>query len=341
MKKNKVLSFGELLLRIGLDAEGEWLESNTLPFYLGGAELNVATALALWDIPSAYLSVIPDNEMSHQIIKDLKKKKIDTSRMILDGERLGIYYLAKGKDLKNSGVIYDRANSSYANMQRNRIDWEKIFEDVSWFHFSAICPALNQNVADICLEAVKFASQKDIFISLDLNYRSKLWKYGKDPKEVMPKLAEYCNLIMGNIWAANQMLGTRLDDIFSNKNIYTQEQLLQQSAYTSKEIIDTFQKCTIIANTFRFDNKDGIHYYSSLYSKNELKVSANWEKEEVYNRVGSGDCFMAGLIYGYYNNLSEDDILAFATAAAVDKLDISGDATTSTVAQIKSKILNK
>ncbi|PZP47587.1 MAG: carbohydrate kinase [Pseudopedobacter saltans] len=341
MKKNKVLSFGELLLRISLDAEGEWLATNTLPFYVGGAELNVATALALWDVPSAYLSAIPDNEMSHQIVADLEKKKIDTSRMIFEGDRLGLYYLAKGKDLKNAGVIYDRANSSYANLNREKINWEAIFEDVSWFHFSAICPALNQNVADICLDAVQFASQKGIFVSLDLNYRSKLWKYGKDPKEVMPQLAQYCNLIMGNIWAANQMLDTRLEEIFLQKNIYTKDQLLQQAIFTSKEIISTFPSCTIVANTFRFDNKEGIHYYSSLYSNDTLKVSDNWEKEKIYNRVGSGDCFMAGLIYGYYNELPEEDILDFATAAAVDKLDIAGDATTSTVAEIRSKILNK
>lgn len=341
MKKNKVLSFGELLLRISFDTAGEWLSSNTLPFYVGGAELNVATALALWNVPSAYLSAVPKNDMSIQIVEHLQEKNIDASRMIYEGDRLGLYYLEKGKDLKNAGVIYDRANSSYATLDRLKIDWDKIFEDVSWFHFSAICPALNQNVADICLDAVKIASQKGIFISLDLNYRSKLWKYGKDPKEIMPQLAEYCNLIMGNIWAANQMLDTRLEEIFLQKNIYTKDQLLQQAIYTSKEIIVTYPRCSIVANTFRFDSNEGIHYYSSLYSNETLKVSDNWEKEKIYNRVGSGDCFMAGLIYGYYNELPEEEILDFATAAAVDKLDIAGDATTSTVEEIKSKITNK
>jgi len=342
MKKNKVLSFGEMLLRVSLDAGGEWLASNKLPFYVGGAELNVATALALWDVPSAYLSALPDNDMCKQIVEDIEHKKVDASRMIYEGERLGLYYLAQGKDLKNAGVIYDRAHSSYATLDRSKIDWNKILEDVSWFHFSAICPALNQNVADICLDAVKAASEKGIFVSLDLNYRAKLWKYGKTPKEIMTQLAPYCNLIMGNIWAANQMLGTHLEDIFLHKNIYTQDELLHQGTHTSEEIIDMYPKCSIVANTFRFDHgAEGIHYYTSLYSNNTLKVSQTWEKETVYNRVGSGDCFMAGLIYGYYNELPEEETLEFATAAAVDKLDIAGDATTSTAEQIKSKISKK
>ncbi|WP_447642990.1 MULTISPECIES: PfkB family carbohydrate kinase [Chitinophagaceae] len=336
--KNKVLSFGELLLRISLDANGEWLTNNQFPFYVGGAELNVASALALWGVPSAYLSAIPDNEMCHQIAQNLETQHIDTSKMIFDGDRLGLYYLAKGKDLKNAGVIYDRANSSFANIDRRKINWDKVFEDVSWFHFSAICPALTQNVADICLDAVKAASQKGIFTSLDLNYRAKLWKYGKKPNAVMPQLAPYCNLIMGNIWASNQMLGTRLEDIFLKPEIYTKEQLLQQAVFTSQEITDQFPNCSIVANTFRFDHGEGIQYYTSLYTNKELIVSQTWEKQKVFNKVGSGDCFMAGLIYGYYNELPAEETLAFATAAAVDKLDVAGDATTSTVDQIKATL---
>lgn len=338
MMKNKVLNFGELLLRISLDANGDWLATNTFPFYIGGAELNVATALALWKVPSAYMSAMPDNDMCKLIIGELDKKNIDTSKIILDGDRVGLYYLAKGKDLKNAGVIYDRANSSFANMDRSKINWDKVFEDVSWFHFSAICPALNQNVADICLDALKAARQKGIFVSLDLNYRSKLWKYGKHPKEILPQLAQYCNLIMGNIWASNQMLGTRLEEIFLKTDVYSKDQLLHQAIHTSEEIIATYPACSIVANTFRFDQREGIHYYSSLYSNKALKVSHTWEKEKIRNKVGSGDCFMAGLIYGYYNELSEEETLEFATAAAVDKLDIDGDATTSTVEQIRQVI---
>lgn len=155
--KGKVLNFGELLLRICPDMRTDWVAANQLPFYVGGAELNVASALALWDIPSAYLSALPDNAIARGIIDYLNKKEIDTSRVIYQGQRLGLYFLPKGKDLKNAGVIYDRADSAYAQLQPGQINWDQVFDGIGWFHFSAICPAISQPVADVCLEALQAA----------------------------------------------------------------------------------------------------------------------------------------------------------------------------------------
>jgi len=338
-KGKKVLSFGEILLRICPDMDGLWLKENKLPFYVGGAELNVATALALWNVPSTYLSAMPQNSVTEEIAGYLNKKNVDTSSMIYGGERLGLYYLPKGKDLKNGGVIYDRANSSYADLKVGQINWEAIFEDVSWFHFSAICPAINQSVADVCLEALKVASSKNITISLDLNYRAKLWKYGKEPIEILPELAKYCTLIMGNVWAANKMLGTALHDDLNLTEGYAKETLLQQATDTSKEILSLFSACKAVANTFRFDNGKGIKYYTALYTNDKLTVSPEYVSDEILDKVGSGDCFMAGLIYGFYNDLSEEETLNFATAAAYDKLYIPSDATISTVADIEKRII--
>ncbi|RYG12195.1 MAG: sugar kinase, partial [Chitinophagaceae bacterium] len=140
----KVLSFGELLLRICPDGDGEWLAENKLPFYVGGAELNVATALALWQVPSAYFTALPQNFMAEQLVGYMNNQQIDTSKVHFCGDRIGLYYLPKGKDLKNAGVIYDRANSAFATLKTGEINWEEVFEGISWFHFSAICPALNQ-----------------------------------------------------------------------------------------------------------------------------------------------------------------------------------------------------
>ncbi|TWI17913.1 sugar kinase [Sphingobacterium siyangense] len=339
--QGKVLSFGELLLRICPDIEQDWIEQHQLPFYVGGAELNVATALALWNVPSSYLSAIPQNAICEGIDSYLKRRNIDTSVMQWTGERLGIYYLPKGKDLKNAGVIYDRANSSFANLKVGSINWEEIFADVKWFHFSAICPAISQDIADLCLEAVKKAQEKAIFVSLDLNYRAKLWKYGKTPKEIMPEIAKYCNLIMGNIWAAHQMLGTQLDDKFlTSSSGYQEEDLLAQADRTSKEIISVNPICQYVANTFRFDYQSkGIKYYTTLFDKDSLIKSTEYTAEEILDKVGSGDCFMAGLIYGLYSNLSPQETLAFATLAAFDKLFIASDATTSTVEDIKNRMI--
>jgi len=320
--------------------DGEWLKENKLPFYVGGAELNVATALALWEIPSAYLSAVPDNSIAHEIVATLNQQHIDVDRMIYHGDRLGLYYLPKGKDLKNAGVIYDRANSSYSALKPGQIDWERVFDGVGWFHFSAICPAINQAIADICLEAVRIAAAKNIVISLDLNYRSKLWKYDKDPVDILPQLAPYCTLIMGNIWAANKMLGIKLHPDLHQDGPYLNETLLMQAKETSETIISHFPSCKAVANTFRFDHGKGIRYYTTLYTNNQLQVSPEYVSDQILDKVGSGDCFMAGLIYGFYNQLPGQETLDFATAAAYDKLYIPSDATTSRVADIKKRMLS-
>jgi 2-dehydro-3-deoxygluconokinase len=332
----KVLSFGELLLRICPDGDGEWLAENKLPFYVGGAELNVATALALWDIPSAYFTALPENFMSEQIIGYMDARQIDTSKIHHGGDRIGLYYLPKGKDLKNAGVIYDRANSAFAMLQTGTIDWDKVLDGVTWFHFSAICPALNQAAADVCLEAVKAASAKGITISIDLNFRAKLWQYGKQPSEIVPQLAAYCDLIMGNIWAAEKMLNIAVPEGIveaDDKNTY-----LEQAKKTSEEITKQYPKCKWVANTFRFDYKQGIRYYTALYTDNELLVSKEYLSEKILDKVGSGDCFMAGLIYGLYQGNNPLDTLNFATAAAYNKLYIPSDATTATVTDVKKTL---
>jgi 2-dehydro-3-deoxygluconokinase len=146
-QSGKVLSFGELLLRITPDTDGEWLTNNQLPFYVGGAELNVATALALWNLPSKYFTALPANGLSEQIIEDLQNKNIDTSPVYYGDGRLGLYFLTKGQDLKHDALIYDRSGSAFSHLKSGMIDWDEILKDVSWFHFSAICPAINQNVA--------------------------------------------------------------------------------------------------------------------------------------------------------------------------------------------------
>jgi 2-dehydro-3-deoxygluconokinase len=331
-----VLTFGELLLRICIDTAGNWLNENKLPFYIGGAELNVATALALWGIPSKYFTSLPDNDLSAQIINQLVSRNIDTSTIHKGGSRLGLFYLTKGKDMKHDAVIYDRAGSAFAGLTTNMIDWNEVFKGVSWFHFSAICPALSQQTANLCEEALLAASERNIHISIDLNYRAKLWQYGKEPDEIMPNLVKHCDLIMGNIWAADKLLGIKVRPDISKsgqKDIY-----LQEALNSSEAVARRFPKCKAAANTFRFDNGSGIRYYTTLYIDKKLFHSAEYNAEFVTDKVGSGDCFMAGLIYGFYRCLDPSKILDFATAAAFEKLFIAGDATKSTVEEINNAI---
>lgn len=327
---NKVLSFGDILLRLSPDIKGNWISEHAMPVYLGGAELNVANALAKWNIPVAYCSAVPDNYLTAAILEKLRNNGIDTSRMITSGDRVGIYFLAQGTDLKHAGVIYDRANSATALLQPRQVNWDEILKDVSWFHFSAISPAISENLTMVCEEALKAAQSKGITISVDLNYRAKLWKWGKQPVEVMPSLVKYCDVVMGNIWAIENMLGIKLADDFK-----TEKQVcLQQSEKSSVEVMKQYPKCRQVANTFRFDNGDKLNYYSTLYSNGQLTVSEEYAAENIIDKVGSGDCFMAGLIYGNINGVGDKETLEFATAAAVDKMFVLGDATTSGVDDI-------
>lgn len=334
--RGKVLSFGELLLRISLDEGGYWLKENMFPFYIAGAELNVAAALALWNVPSKYITALPDNILCKQIVAYLEQQKLDMSAVDYRGARLGLYFLTKGKDLKNEALIYDRANSAFSELKPGMIDWEKQFEGIGWFHFSAICPAINQNIADVCEEALAVAARKNITVSVDLNYRSKLWRYGKSPKEVMPSLVQYCDLVMGNVWAAEMLLGIPvvhdIDEPAQKSNC------LKKALKTSEEIIRRYPKCKAVANTFRFDAESKLDYFATLYTGDGFYASKEYSTTEIINKVGSGDCFMAGLIYGFYNNFDPKKTLEFAAIAAFEKLFVESDTTNVTAEELLLKL---
>jgi 2-dehydro-3-deoxygluconokinase len=196
MSKNKVFCFGEILLHYAPPVAANYIDSHQMPFYLGGAELNVATALANWNIPVKYGTAMPSHFLTDQIIAHLSKKNIDSSAIQFSGNRIGCFYLETGLDMKNAAVVYDRAHSSFAELKKGSIDWKEVLKDVNWFHFSAISASLTQNATDVCMEALIAATELGIPISVDLNYRAKLWQYGKTPIEVMSQLVKYCTVLM-------------------------------------------------------------------------------------------------------------------------------------------------
>ena len=330
-----VFCFGELLLRFSPALQQEWIKKNTMPVFVGGAELNVAKALSNWKVPVKYLTALPDNYVSADIAASLRDEQIDVSDIVFQGERIGTYTLPMGADLKNAGVIYDRAHSAFAALTRGTINWDKVLEGYDWFHFSAISPALNESIAAVCEEALQAATKKGMTISVDLNYRAKLWQYGKKPVEIMPTLAQYCHIIMGNIWSANQLLGTGLDPLLDNnsdKNFYT-----EHSAKTSKEIMKHFPTCNMVANTFRFSEADAVRYYATVTTADSHVVAFEQFVAAVVDKVGSGDCFMAGLIYGSLQQWDLQTIVNFASSAGFGKLQEKGDSTQQSVAQIKNR----
>jgi 2-dehydro-3-deoxygluconokinase len=318
---SKVFCFGELLLRMSPSLSGQWIHDTNIPVYIGGAELNAATALSRWNISVKYCTALPDNYLSKEIIEELRAKKIDTSAIHFSGNRIGIYYLPQGADLKNAGVIYDRAHSSFAELKPGMINWDEALKDCSWFHFSAISPALNENAVAVCKEALQAASAKGLTISVDLNYRSKLWQYGKQPADIMPELLQYCNVVMGNIWAADGLLG--ISSSIKESKDKTKNELVEAAGKSMKQIHLTYPNVQSMAYTFRLEET----YFAVLQYGPAMAISKEFPLLNIVDKVGSGDCFMGGLIYGLYNQHPPQDIIDFAAAAAVGKMREKGDST--------------
>lgn len=334
MTTGKVVAFGEILFRIT-----PYPEKGSAELSLGGAELNVATALGAWGKDVAYISRMPENVLSKNVDELIQKLHIDTSRMLWGGERIGIYYMAPGGDMQSHSVVYDRKYSAFSQIEPGSIDWDKYLEGAEWLHWTAITPALNANAAMICHELLAAARRKNITISTDLNYRRLLWKYGETPLEVMPALVKYCDVIMGNIWSAADMLGVTWneDELVRGEK----ESCKKMATQVAANIMQQYPQCKQVAFTFRFTEADGnLNYFATLYNQKGLFDSINFKKETVVDSVGSGDSFMAGLIYGMLEKMPDQELIDFAAASAVSKLNVKGDANRTPVEKIKELLLS-
>jgi 2-dehydro-3-deoxygluconokinase len=230
-------------------------------------------------------------------------------------------------------VVYDRAHSSFAEIKTGSIDWKEVLKEVHWFHFSAISASLTQNATDVCLEALIAATALGIPISVDLNYRSKLWQYGKTPIEVMSLLVKYCTVLMGNLWAVEDMLG--IVSSIKSSNGCSDEQLALAGNKSMMNLKEQFPLLNTIAYTFRLADT----YFGVMFNKNNFYKSPTYKIIDVKNIVGTGDCFMAGLIYGMHHENTPEELINFAAAAAVGKLYELGDATEQHPEQIKNRML--
>ncbi len=328
----KVFCFGELLIRLSPDMNNAWIADNAMPTHIGGAELNVAQALVNWGLPVKYSTALPDNWLSQNMISHLQQKQIDTSAVQYSGQRIGLYYLSQGTDLKNTGVIYDRAGSSFATLTPGSIDWDSLLQDCDWFHCSAICPAVSEQAAHVTVEAMQAAKAKGITVSIDLNYRSKLWQYGQAPQQVMSQLIPYCDVVMGNLWSVESLLGIPTG---LNGQTDVSDAALVSAATASMQLLQQqYPTVHTMAYNFRFDDR----YFAVLHKEKEIITAATKQLGNVVDKVGSGDCFMAALIYAIKSGYSHTDIINFAVSAAMGKLGEKGDSTQQTVLQIKQRM---
>ncbi|MCG9791793.1 sugar kinase [Flavobacterium algicola] len=315
----KVITFGEILLRLSTDRHLRFSQAESFKATYGGGEFNVAVSLANYGMTADYVTKIPDNELGISALKEMRKLNVGCDNVLFGGDRLGIYFLETGTSTRASNVIYDRANSSMADLKKGEINWREIFKDATWFHWSGITPALSESATEACLEAIQIADEMGLTISTDLNYRSKLWTYGKQPKDVMPEMLKYSHVILGDIDTAYFMLG--LDKVDPD---YTKGEILP-SLYDT--IFKLCPKLKYVATTLRYSVSASHQRIGGvLYDGKNIFNAAVQEVTPVIDRVGSGDAFMGGLIYGLNEEpLDNQRALNFAVAACCLKHTISGD----------------
>src|SRR5690606_37669952 len=295
MSKHRILSFGELMLRLSSTGMSFLEKGSPVVVFPAGSEANVVASLAQWNVPCSYLSRMPDNELAAQALDVLKELGVDVSPTLLEGDRLGLYFLLSANGLTKGEVVYDRKYSAFSQLQPGTIDWDQMLEGHTWFHWSALTPALNESLAAVCKEGLEAARRKGMVISVDLNYRNKLWNYGKQPIEVMPELLRYCDVVMGNIWAANKMLGTPVCETLDRDT--PPDTYFEHAKESAREVFERLPQCKHLAYTFRFmDSHTHNLLYGTYHTRNGDFMSAIQETNKVVYRIGSGDAFMAGLI---------------------------------------------
>ena len=329
---SKVVTFGEIMLRLSTDSHLRFEQAKAFTATYGGGEFNVAVSLSNYGVNAEFVTRIPNNEIGTCALKEMRKMNVESKNVVFGGERLGIYFLETGAGSRASNVVYDRAHSAMATLEKGTINWEKVFEGATWFHWSGITPAISQTAADACLEAIKVAHKLGLTISCDLNYRSKLWQYGKIPSEVMPELLQLTNIILGDIDTAYFMLGQ------AKVNPNYQEEKSLPVLYN--KLFDLCPNLNTVATTLRYSVSASHQRIGGiLYDKNTIFSSVVREATPVVDRVGSGDAFMGGLIYGLVKHPeNKQRIVDFAVAACSLKHSIAGDYNLVTLKEVENMI---
>ena len=336
---NKVVTFGEIMLRLSPPGYLRFSQTNSFDVVYGGGESNVAVSLANFGIPVEFVTRIPKSEIGECALMELRKRGVGTSHIVLGGERLGIYFMETGAVNRSSNVVYDRTNSAMAELKSGMINWDKVFDGVSWFHWTGITPAISKNAADVCLEAVKIASDKGLTISTDLNYRSKLWKYEGNRNEIMTELTSYCDIILGNEEDTEMHFGIKPEDLDINK----QGNEINSEAFLSvcNQMMKKFPRAKKIIITLRGSISASHNSWAGiLYDGKKMYESIQYQITDIVDRIGGGDSFMGGLIYGFLNYPNQDQkALDFAVAASCLKHTIKGDVNLVKVEEVE-KLMN-
>lgn len=331
----KVVSFGEIMLRLSAPHQQLLIQSNNLDVSFAGAEANVVYSLANYGFNTEYVTCLPDHPLADKCIKELKGNGVGVNQIKCQGNRMGILYLEPGSNARPSKVYYDRENSSFASLKVGTFDWDEILEGANWFHWTGITPALSDSVAKECLRAIHAANKKGVIVSCDINYRGNLWKYGKKASEVMPQLIEGCDVILGNEEDCEKVFGIKPKNFDAEKT----DGGINQDSFKSvcQQMMGRFSRCKIMAVTLRGAiNANRNTWGGVLYDGKTLFESPRYDITDIVDRVGGGDSFMGGLIYGLLHYKDYQLALNFATAASCLKHTIKGDYNQMKIADIES-----
>ncbi len=328
----KYLTFGEIMLRLKTPGTERLFQSPTLEASFGGGEANVAVSLANYGCDAAFLTVLPDNAIGDECVKELRSFGVCTSLIQRGPGRMGIYYLEGGANQLPSKVIYDREYSSMALAKPGDIDWDRAFEDVGWFHITGIAPAISKSAMQLSMESVRLAKERGITVSCDLNFRKNLWKYGKTAPEVMRELTKYVDVAIANEEDVQKSLGITAD-------VHVEEGELDREKYRllSDAVLREYPEMKMIAITLRESRSANSNGWAAcLNDRENFYVSRRYEICDIVDRVGGGDAFAGGLIYGLNSYESRQKALEFAVAASCLKHSISGDFNRVTVKDVET-----
>ncbi len=332
MSSPRVVTFGEIMLRLAPPGFERFLQSPGFVATWGGGEANVAVSLAGYGIPASFVTAAPNNALADSMIGEMRRMGVETGDIIRKAGRMGVYYVETGANQRPSKVIYDRENSSIALSKPGDFDWDKIFTGATWFHTTGITPAISQSAADLALEAAKAAQSRGITVSCDLNYRKNLWKYGKKASEVMSELVNYVDVVIANEEDCQAALGIQADvDVHSGQ--------LDHGVYEAlaKKVVAAYPNIKTISITLR-ESKSASHngWSACLYDGKDFLLSKHYEITHIVDRVGGGDSFGGGLIYGLIKLGTKQEALEFATAASCLKHSLPGDFNRFTVEEVKT-----
>ncbi len=331
MSEKRIVTCGEIMLRLKSVGHERFFQSPAFEATFGGGEANVAVSLANYGMNAAFATVLPDNDITNACIRELRGLGVDTSTIVKGDGRFGIYYLESGANQRPSKVVYDRAYSAISMAKPDAIDWKKTFEGATWYHITGITPALSQSAAELSLASVKAAKEMGLTVSCDFNYRGKLWKYGKTAPEVMCELVKFVDVGIANEEDCQKSLGIKVDVEVEAGKLDTKK----YEALTAK-VLEEYPNLSTIAITLRESKSADINGWSAcLRNKDGFVLSKHYDIKDIVDRVGGGDSFASGLIYGLNTYDSAEKALNFAVAASCLKHSILGDFNRVTVSEVE------